>query len=407
MPLTDTAIRNAKPSGKPVRLFDGGGLYIEVAPSGGKWWRWKYRYAGKEKRLSLGVYPEVPLAGRKDRTGAWIDGAREKRDRVRKLLAEGVDPSEHRQEARLAVVDRATNNFESVGREWFAKQKPGWADNHSSKIIRLLERDIFPWLGTKPVAELKAKDLLSVLRRIEERGAIETAHRALSNCSQILRYAVATGRADRDVSSDLRGALAPPQVTHLAAVTEPAKVGALLRQIDAYEGTPIVRAALQFAALVFVRPGELRAARWADVDFDKAEWRFTATKTNTPHIVPLSKQAIAVLRQVQPLTSTSDYVFPSARSLRRPMSDNALGAAFLRMGVSRNEMTAHGFRAMARTLLDEVLGEPPHLIEHQLAHGVKDPLGRAYNRTQHLPERRKMMQRWADYLDSLQCKSAS
>lgn len=401
MPLNDVEIRNAKPGIKPVRLFDSGGLYLEVAPSGGKYWRWKYRFAGKEKRLAFGVYPEVPLAGRKEKSGTWIDGARDKRDRARRLLAEGIDPGQQRQEARLAAVERATNNFEGVAREWFAKKEPSWATNHSSKIIRLLERDVFPFIGHRAVAELKPKELLSVLRRIEDRGAVETAHRALSNCSQIMRYAVATGRAERDIVADLRGALPPPQVTHLAAVTDPKAVGALLRQIDAYEGTPIVRAALQFAALVFVRPGELRTAKWADFDFEKAEWRFIASKTDTPHIVPLSKQALAILGELRPLTQFSEYVFPGGRSLRRPMSNNALVAAFRRMGIGGDEMTAHGFRAMARTLLDEVLGERVELIEHQLAHVVKDPLGRAYNRTQHLPDRRKMMQRWADYLEVL------
>ncbi len=390
MPLTDTAIRNAKPAKKAKKLFDGGGMYLEVAPSGGKWWRLKYRFGGKEKRLSLGVYPDVSL---KD--------ARERRDEARKLLANGIDPGENRKAKKAAKVERAANSFEVVAREWFAKRSPNWSASHTPRIIRRLEQDIFPWIGGKPIADLTPPQLLEAIRRIEKRGALETAHRVLRSCGQVLRYAVATGRAERVISGDLRGALPPVKGEHFASVTEPEKVADLLRAMDGYEGTLTVCCALRLAPLVFVRPGELRHAKWSDIDLDSAEWCYTVTKTDTRHIVPLSKQAVAILRELHPLTGRGCYVFPSARSTARPMSDNAILAAMRRMGISKEEMSGHGFRAMARTILDEVLGFRPDYIEHQLAHAVRDPNGRAYNRTAHLPERRKMMQDWADYLDKL------
>ena len=390
MPLTDTTLRNAKPAEKAKKLFDGGGLYLEVAPGGGKWWRLKYRFGGKEKRLSLGVYPDVSLKG-----------ARERRDEARKLLANGTDPSENRKARKAAKVERVASSFEVVAREWFAKYSPNWSANHADRIIRRLERDLFPWIGGKPIADVTPPQLLEVVRRIEKRGALETAHRALRNCGQVLRYAVATGRAERDISGDLRGALPPVKGEHLASVTEPEKVADLLRAMDGYEGTLTVRCALRLAPLVFVRPGELRHGKWSDIDLDAAEWCYTVTKTDTRHIVPLSKQAVAILRGLHPLTGGGRYVFPGARSAARPMSENAVLAAMRRMGISREEMSGHGFRAMARTILDEVLGFRPDYIEHQLAHAVRDPNGRAYNRTAHLPERRKMMQDWADYLDKL------
>jgi integrase len=390
LPLTDTRIKNAKPEEKPKRLFDERGLYLEISPAGGKWWRLKYRVAGKEKRLSLGVYPDVGLSE-----------ARKRRDEARKLLAEGIDPSKNRQAIRAASVDRAANSFEVVTREWFAKFSQDWAANHSARVIRLFERDIFPWIGARPIAEITAPELLTVVRRIEYRGAIDTAHRAIQSCSQVLRYGVATGRCERDPSGDLRGALPPVKGEHFAATTDPPKLAGILRALDGYEGDLIVRCALRLAPLVFVRPGELRHAEWKDIDLKAAEWRYTVTKTETEHIVPLSKQAVAILKELRPLTGEGRYVFPGARSVHRPMSDNAVLAAMRRMGIGKEEMTGHGFRAAARTILDEVLGFRPDLIEHQLAHAVRDPLGRAYNRTAHLPERKKMMQKWADYLDSL------
>jgi len=390
MALTNVEIRNAVPAEKSYRLFDERGLYLEVAPSGGKWWRLKYRFTGKEKRLSLGVFPDIGL---KD--------ARERRDTIRKLLAEGIDPGEHRKIMKTASAGRAANSFEIIAREWFVKNSLKWNENHGSRIIRRLERDIFPWLGGKAIAEITPPQLLAVINRIEARGAIETAHRAMGNCGQVFRYAVATGRVDRDLTQDLRGALSVFKSKHFAAETDPKRFATLLKTIEGYEGTMIVRCAIRLAPLVFVRPGELRKAEWADIDFDDAEWRYTVTKTNMPHIVPLSRQALAILQELQPLTGNGRYLFPSARSNERPMCDNAILAAMRRMGISKEEASGHGFRASARTILDEVLGVRPDFIEHQLAHAVRDPNGRAYNRTAHLPERKKMMQQWADYLDEI------
>ncbi len=391
--LTNTAVRNAKPSEKSRKLFDGKGLYLEIAPAGGKWWRLKYRFNGKEKRLSLGTYPDVSL---KD--------ARERRDEARKLVANKIDPSAHRKAQKTATIERAANSFEVVTREWFAKHKINWAPAHASRIIRRFERDIFGWLGDRPIADITAPQLLEVIRRIEDRGALETAHRTLGNCGQVFRYAVSTGRAERDPSGDLRGALPPIKNRgHFAAVTEPQQVAGLLRALDGYAGTLPVQCALKLAPLVFVRPGELRNAQWEDIDLDTAEWRYLVTKTRTEHIVPLSRQAVEILQELHPLTGRGRYCFPSARNPKgdKPMSDNAILSAMRRMDISKEEMSGHGFRAIARTMLDEVLNFPPHLIEHQLAHAVRDPLGRAYNRTAHLPERKKMMQDWADYLDKL------
>lgn len=398
MPLTDTAIRNARPTDKTQKLFDGGGLYLEVTPKGGKYWRLKYRFSGKEKRLSLGVYPEITL---KD--------ARLRRDDARKLLANQIDPSENRKAQKAAQQERSANSFETIAREWFAKKSQSWVPSHSDRIMRRLENDVFPWLGGKPVADIKAPELLSIIRRIEERGANETAHRALSECGQIFRYAVATGRAERDPSGDLRGALTPVKKKHFASVTEPEKVAEVLRMLDGYHGTLAVRCALRLAPLVFVRPGELRHAKWDDIDLGQAEWRYTVTKTDTQHIVPLSTQAVGILEELKPLTGGGIYVFPSARSPKgdRPMSDNAILSAMRRMDISKEEMSGHGFRAMARTILDEVLGFRPDYIEHQLAHAVRDPNGRAYNRTAHLPERKKMMQAWANYLEEIKYSERS
>jgi integrase len=390
MPLTDTAVRNAKPAKKAVKLFDDRGLYLEVSPAGGKWWRHKYRFEGKEKRLSLGVYPDVGLKE-----------ARERRDNARKLLANGVDPGEHRKAQKQTRIDDVSNSFEVIAREWFAKYGTTWAATHSERTMRRLERDVFPWIGSRPIGDIHAPEILTVLRRVEARGAGETAHRALSNCGQVFRYAVATGRASRDPSGDLRGALSRVRKSHFAAKTDPEAVAGILRAMDGYEGTLPVRCAMRLAPLLFVRPGELRTAKWADVDLEEKQWRYIVTKTKTPHIVPLSQQAVGILSELHPLTGKGTYVFPSARTSSRPMSDNAILAAMRRAGIGKEEMTGHGFRAVARTILDEVLGVRPDFIEHQLAHAVKDPNGRAYNRTAHLPERRKMMQQWADYLDKL------
>jgi integrase len=390
MPLTDASIRNAKPYEKSIRIYDSQGLYLEVSPAGGKWFRLKYRFDGKENRMSLGVYPNVSL---KD--------ARARRDEARKLLASGVDPSENRKAQKLARADGIANSFEVVAREWFAKHSPTWAANHSRGLLSRLERDVFPWIGSHPFADITAPDILAVVRRIESRGALETAHRTLSNCGQVCRYAIATGRATHNPAADLRGALPPVKSEHLAATTDPKQLAEILRAMDGYEGTLTVRCALRLAPLLFVRPGELRKAEWANIDLDNAEWRFTVSKTHTSHIVPLSTQALEIIREIKPLTGRGRFVFPGARSNQRPMSDNAILAALRRMGIPKDEMSGHGFRAVARTILDEVLGVRPDFIEHQLAHAVRDPNGRAYNRTAHLPERRKMMQLWSDYLEKL------
>jgi integrase len=400
MPLTDVAIRKAKPginpkgepTSKPYKVGDTGGLYLEVVPAGGKWWRFKYRYGGKEKRLALGTYPDTGLAE-----------AREKRDAARKLLAAGVDPGEQRKAARAAGEERAANSFEVIAREWHAKQSATWVELHASRIMLRMENDIFPWLGSRPIADIKAKEFRDTVNRIVDRGAVESAHRVLQNCGQVLRYAIATGRAERNPVADLRGALPPVKQTHHAAIIEPNAIGGLLRAIDAYQGSFVTRCALRLAPLLFVRPGELRHAEWAEFDLGAAQWNLPAEKMKMrePHLVPLAPQAVAILRELHALTGGGRYLFPSARSPQRPMSDNAVLSALRRMGYATDEMSGHGFRAMARTVLDEVLHFRPDYIEHQLAHAIKDPNGRAYNRTAHLAERRKMMAGWADYLDTL------
>ena len=390
MALTNTQINQAKPEIKVRKLFDGGGLFLQVTPAGGKWWRLKYRFQGKEKLLSLGVYPEVTLKM-----------ARERRHEMKTLLANGVDPSEYRKTCQQHKQAQTANSFEAITREWLAKYSPNWSAGHTEKITRRLERDVLPWLGAMPISEITAPQVLSVLHRITERGVLETAHRASSTCSQVFRYAIATGRTERNPVPDLKGALSPVKNKHFAAITEPKQVGALLRAIDAYQGTFVVQCALRLAPLVFVRPGELRQAKWCDINFETAEWRYLVTKTQTEHIVPLATQALTILKELHPLTGQGQYVFPSARSHKRPMSDNAILVALRTMGVEKDQMSGHGFRAMARTILDEVLKVRPDYIEHQLAHAVRDPNGRAYNRTKHLPERKAMMQQWADYLGKL------
>lgn len=392
MPLSDTAIRNAKPTDKAKKLSDGGGLYLLLNPNGSRWWRLKYRHSGKEKLLSLGVYPDTGL---KD--------AREKRDDARKLLATGVDPGIKRKAEKAAGEERAANSFEVVAREWHAKQSATWVELHASRIMLRLENDVFPWLGNRPIADIAAKEFLATVNRIVDRGAVESAHRVLQNCGQILRYAIATGRAERNPVADLRGALPPVKQTHLAAIVEPDAIGGLLRAIDAYSGSLVTKCALRLAPLVFVRPGELRQAEWKEFDLDGAQWNIPAEKMKMrePHLVPLAPQAVEILMELKPLTGRGRYVFPSARSPQRPMSNNAVLSALRRMGYASDEMSGHGFRAMARTVLDEVLHFRPDYIEHQLAHAVKDPNGRAYNRTAHLLERRKMMAAWADYLDTV------
>jgi integrase len=389
MPLSDPAIKKAKPKAKPYKLSDEKGLYLLVNAAG-KYWRMDYRFDGKRKTSALGVYPDVSLAR-----------AREKRDEARKLIADGIDPGELRKATKTMNKERAANSFEAVAREWFAKHLADKAETHRDKVIRRLEKDVFPWLGGRPVAELTAPEVLATIRRIESRGAVDTSHRVLQSCGQIFRYAVATGRAERDPTSDLRGALTAVKTTHLAAITEPKAVAELLRAIDGFRGSFQVQCALRLAPLLFVRPGELRKAKWTDFDLEQAEWRYLVTKTKTEHIVPLASQAVAILRELHPLSGHREHVFPG-REPSKPMSDAAINAALRRMGYdTKTEITGHGFRAMARTLLHEELGFPPEAIEHQLAHKVPDTLGAAYNRTKFLKQRTAMMQAWADYLDKL------
>ena len=388
MALTDTAVKTAKPHEKPYKRFDTGGLYLEVRPTGARWWRFRYRYGGKDKLLSLGVYPEVSLKQ-----------ARRRRDEARRLVADGIDPSQKRKADKTA----GTDSFKAVAEEWQGKHKRRWAVSNAERIARVLERDVYPWLGNRPVSGLKAADILPVLRRIEGRGAVETAHKARQFCSMVMRYAISAGRAERDPCADLRGALTPVATKHHAAITDPKEAGALLRAIDEYQGYYVTKCALKFAPLVFVRAGELQRAEWSEIDLNRAEWNIPAhkMKMKEPHLVPLSRQAVDILRELHALTGQGRYVFPNARGGGKPMSENALLVALRNMGYTKEQMTPHGFRAMARTIMDEVLNVRVDLIEHQLAHAVKDPLGRAYNRTKHLPERRKMMQQWADYLDGL------
>lgn len=399
--LTSSVCSKAKGQSKPYKLADTGGLYLLVRENGARWWRLDYRRPVTKKRntLSLGVFPDVTLVK-----------ARERRDEARRLLSEGIDPGEHRKVQAAADVARTENTFAAVADELLLKRAQKIAATTAVRERRLLEKDLAPYIGTRPIADITAPELLTVLRRIEGRGTIETAHRAKILVGQIFRYASATGRVPTNYNptADLGGALAQPKTRNFATIYDPGKgrdnlgkVADLMRALHGYQGGPVVRAALRLAPLVFVRPGELRRARWADIDLDASEWRYVASKTGQPHIVPLASQAVAILRDLQPLTGRGEYVFPGARSPRRPMSENTVNAALRYLGYDRNTMTGHGFRAMARTVLDEVLNFRPDYIEHQLAHAVKDANGTAYNRTAHLPERRKMMQAWADYLDAL------
>jgi integrase len=396
MPLTDSAIKTVKAADKPIKLGDGGGLCLLVHPTGKKYWRLNYRYRGKQKTLALGVYPAVTLRL-----------ARDGRDDARRLLAQGVDPGEVRAIVKAAVKTSSSNSFGAVAREWLDKWRAGKAPSYAPKVTAAFENDVFPWLGGKAVSEITAPDVLGVLRRIEARGALETAHRTKSYISMVMRYAIATGRAERDPCPDLRGALPAPQGKHFAAITDPDKAAELLQAIDSYTGSYIVRAALALLPLVFVRPGELRLARWADIDLEKAEWAYTVTKTKTAHIVPLSRQAVELLRGIQPITGSREFVFEGQRA-GRAISDGTLNRALQTLGINtKEEHTAHGFRAMARTMLHERLDFDPAHIEHQLAHSVPDVLGGAYNRTKFLYQRREMMQRWADYLDELKNQQAA
>jgi integrase len=385
--LSDTRVRTAKARERPYKLFDERGLFLLVTPAGGRLWRLRYRMAGVEKLLALGVYPDVPLKR-----------AREKRDEARKLIADGIDPNAQRKAERSAQAQ----TFEAVAAEWLELQKKSLAPETMSILGARLNSALYPYLGSRPVAAITAQELLAVLRRIEARGRHETAHRVRALAGRVLRYAVATGRAQYDVAADLRDALAPVKSHNFASVTEPVRVGELMRAIHRYSGYPVTALALTLAPLVFVRPGELRAAEWSEFDLANAEWRIPAArmKMKEPHIVPLAHQAIAIVRELEPLARGGRYLFPSLRTRERPMSENTINAALRRLGYSSEEQTGHGFRSMASTLLNEQ-GFPPDVIELQLAHTERNKVRAAYNKAQRLPERRKMMQAWADYLDGL------
>jgi integrase len=409
---SDASIKAVKTGDPRKRLSDGDGLVLLLFVKPGEHgWRFDYRFAGKRNMLSLGNYPDTTLAI-----------ARRKADAARRLLAEGFDPSQQRKAERKALIETHEDqkrvaqglpprgSFEEVAREWYAVRKDGWAKSYGDKIIARFETDVFPWIGKVPVAEVTAPLLLEVMRRIEARGVLETAHRALQDCSQALRYAVATGKASSNPARDLKGALRRPMAKHFPAIVEPARFGELLRAMDHYAATPVVRAALKLAPMLLLRPGELRFAEWAEIDLDGALWTVPSMRMKrelrqklhgAPHLVPLSRQAVAVLCDLQPLTGNGPLVFRGERHHDRPMSDNTVNAAMRAMGFSTDEVTGHGFRATARTMLHERLGFDPHVIEAQLAHSVQDALGRAYNRTEFFEQRRKMMQAWADYLDKL------
>lgn len=388
--LTDTKLRALKPRESVYRIADAGGLCVEVRPTGAKLWRYRYRYTGKARMLALGEYPSVSLMD-----------ARSKRNEARAVLAAGIDPTVNAKAKRVAVIERAANTFAALAVEWLAQNAHTVTPGTLRRDRRVFERHLNPWIGDTAIADVSPPMLLAALRKIESSGALETAHRARGLASRLFRYAIATGRAERNPATELIGALKSPIARHFASITDPQQVAVLLRAIDGYSGTPSVIAALKLAPLLFVRPGELRTARWGDIDLDACEWRYIATKTKTPHIVPIASQAVAILRELQPLTGRTEFLFPGVRSQRRPMSENTITAALRALGYGGDSMTGHGFRAMARTILDEVLHVRPDYIEHQLAHAVRDPNGRAYNRTAHLPERRAMMQQWADYLDAL------
>jgi len=389
--LTATAVSNAKPRTKGYNLSDGGGFYLFVKPNGTKAWRFNYRFNEKQKTLAIGVYPDVSLKQ-----------AREKHQRARVNLASGIDPSAHKKASSAATHAALANSFELVAIEW-SKTRSRRSESTEKRQNALLEKDLLPHLGNRPIADIKAPDLLKTLRKIESRGAIETAHRAKRLAGQIFRYAVATGRAEGDPSVALKDALAQPTKSHFKSITEPAEVGPLIAAINNYQGTPVVMAALKLSPLFFCRPGELRHLEWTEVNFAEARIELPASKMKMkePHIIPLASQAIAILEELQPMTGRGKYVFPSARGASRPLSENGVRTALRTLGYTNDQISPHGFRAMARTILDEVLDFPVDWIEHQLAHSVKDANGRAYNRTKHLPQRRGMMQTWADYLETL------
>jgi len=396
MALTELQVRQAKPNNKDFHLTDEKGLRLLVRVSGSKSWQLRYRQilSNKQDIFTIGTYPETSL---KD--------ARNERDKAKALLAKGIDPKQQAKATKAALKLNAVNTFEALAMEWFTTISPKWSRTHTERTINLLKNHLFPWIGARSITEITPPELLTALKKLQDSGRLESAKRARQTSTQVFRFAIQTGYLTSDPSRDLTGALTSHKVKHHAALIDPKDVALLMIAIDGYQGTPIVKAALKLSALLFQRPGEIRTMKWAQIDWDASEWRYLVTKTDTQHIVPLSTQAITILRDLQPLTTRSVYVFPSARGADRPLSENGVRVALRTMGFTAEDMTAHGFRAMGRTLLDEVLNFPPEWIEHQMAHAVKDSLGRAYNRTKHLPQRKDMMQKWADYLDNLRAQA--
>ncbi len=407
--LTDLECRGAKPRDKPYKLTDERGLFLLVNPNGSKWWRLRFTWQGKDQLLSLGVYPEVPLAGRKlsaaEREAGKPDrikGARELRDEARELLAAGVNPSHQRQQESAAAEAVTADSFEAVAREWYAHRLPTWAPTQADKVLRRMETELFPWLGGKLTKDITPPELLACLRRTSSRGAVDTAHRTRQDASMVFRFAIASGRAERDPAADVRGALPSVRKQHYATLTEPRAVAELMRALHGASGTFATVSAMKLMPLVFVRPGELRHAEWCEFDLDAAEWRIPAPKMKmrVPHIVPLSAQAVAILRELHPLTGDCRWCFPGERTRQKPISEATINANLRRMGYAKDQITGHGFRAMASTMLHEQ-GWLHEAIERQLAHGHRDQVSAAYNHSEHLALRRKMMQHWADYLDAL------
>jgi len=399
MPLNPAQVKGLKPEpGKKVtRIHDGSGLYLYITDKGSKRWRFKYLFKGKNQMLSVGTYPAVSLAEARAKTLEMVT-----------LLKSGVNPSDNRKAQKASITEASANSFEVVAREWQAIQKHDETEKSKYRINYGLEKYVFPFIGKLAVSEIKSSQIVEIGRRMEASGLTETVHRVIGYCSNIFLYAISGERAESDPTAAAKKQLKPlpKEAKHMAAITSPAEVGKLLNAIDGYTGSFVVRSALMLAPLVFVRPGELRKARWSDIDFDRSEWRFTASKTRHPHIVPLSRQAVRILKDLHQATGRGEFVFPSPTSSSREMSDNAILAAFRRMGIAKEEHCGHGWRATARTLLDEELKYPLPVIEMQLAHGVKDVHGRAYNRTTFIKDRHEMMQAWADYLDGLRAEAA-
>ena len=393
MKLTELQIKKAKPKEKIYRMFDGHGLHLEITPKGQKWWRYKYLFNGKERRISLGVYPDISLKE-----------ARERHMEERMKLNRGQDPSALRKLKKNELLSSNSNTFESLALEWFETYKQGVTEGQSDRVMRRLQRDIFPFMGSMPIQDIKVADIRNTLDRIIQRNVIETAHRALQNINQILHLGLITERVDRNVAHNLSSILPSKQVKHFAAITDPNKVGELMRMIDGYQGSIVTHAALKLAPLVFVRRLELRQARWKDINLEEGTWKFKISKTNTDHLVPLSKQAKLILSNLKPYTQGHEFVFYSQASTQGFISENTLTSALRKLGISKEEMSVHGFRAMARTLCHERLGIRPEIIEHQLGHKVPDALGAAYNRTRFIDDRFDLMRRWADYLDDLKGK---